>query len=92
MVMTSYQPKALPIDDDGFVRSFALGDDHQLCEEGLAFFAQQGFVVVNSVRWSALHAPANMAGPKLLLLVIRSGERSRWEGRWMILARRIGRS
>ena len=56
MVMTSYQPKALPIDDDGFVRSFALGDDHQLCEEGLAFFAQQGFVVVNSVRWSALHA------------------------------------
>ena len=47
--MTSYQPKALPIDDDGFVRSFALGDDHQMCPDALAFFAEQGFVVVNAV-------------------------------------------
>ena len=43
--MTGYHPKALPLDADGFVQSFALEND----VNALAFFDEFGFVVVEGV-------------------------------------------
>jgi hypothetical protein len=44
-MMTSYQPKELPLDAQGFVQSFALEDS----EGSQAFFDEFGFVVVDNV-------------------------------------------
>jgi len=60
--MTSYQPKALPLGDDGFVRSFTLGDDQQMCPDALAFFDEFGFCVVDSVSFPCLSAEPGREG------------------------------